>query len=169
MMPLKWIRRLSVPGALLLVAFVIWGVRSSRGERNLSRPAGEGSQGTPMTRIPKPPGGGVFLAPPPREAIRSEAISPPAPVAKGDFALEVEARRTIEESFLDLRVALILHDKTLGEKVYPILRRRSDLAIQRAQECLRSAQDPFEREVATRALALLTAPPTHGLLRHFQW
>jgi hypothetical protein len=144
-------------------------MRSSRPESLLSAPAKEPLKREAIQRIPKLPLETPRVAPGTTDASVSTTIPAPVLPAMKSSAEEIEARRRIEESFLDLRVALILHDKALGEKAYPILRGRSDLAVERARVCLRNAQDSFEREVATKALALLTAPPTHGLLRHFQW
>jgi hypothetical protein len=70
---------------------------------------------------------------------------------------------------MDLRVALAIHDRALGEKVYPILIRRGDVALRCAKAFLLASRDTPDREVAERAMHLLTAPPTHGLLKHFQW
>lgn len=75
----------------------------------------------------------------------------------------------VEESFQDLRVALTFHDRVLGERAYPLLRNSGGLGLQRAKAFLQDARDASDREVARRAVFLLSAPPTHGLLKHFEW
>jgi hypothetical protein len=70
---------------------------------------------------------------------------------------------------VDLRIALTVHDRALGERAYPVLRSSGKLALERAKALLADAKDASERDVAERAVHLLSAPPTHGLLRHFIW
>jgi hypothetical protein len=136
---------------------------SSKGGRS-SHPSGASSAtalAAPEGRE-RPPRGPT---PPPGTSLRTNSPfdSPAASPTK------VRIDQGIEESFMDLRVALAFHDRALGEKVYPMLIRKGDLALRCAQAFLLASKDPSDREVAERAMHLLTAPPTHGLLKHFQW
>jgi hypothetical protein len=168
MIPLRTIHRWGIPVAGILLILGVSGIQVSRQKEKTPRRAPDPK---PTSAHPeaRPRGTGTALPPAPMAA--SVPLSAPAPgsLATTASANERLSRERIDESFLDLRLALILHDRALGEKAYPILRRHGPLALERARSFLQDAKDPADRDVAERAVRLLSAPPTHGLLKHYVW
>jgi hypothetical protein len=102
------------------------------------------------------------------------APAAPAPVAAQESPRvklldRPEVRKMVEDGLVDCRLALILHDRGLGEKAYRNLLSYRDLAIVCAGAFLKEAKDPSDRLAAERTITLLSLPPTHGLLKHFVW
>ena len=156
----NWVKRSAIPGGALLLLFGFWALRSPQKDV-----PGEPARKARMSvcernpHLPIPSEQTPLLAPP-LGAEGSPRANPPD---------GFEVRKLVEDALADCRRALALHERTLGERAYHTLVKNRSVALACARECLKEAKLLSDRDAAERAFALLSLPPTHGLLKHFQW
>ena len=165
-----WVKRSIVPMGAVLALVASWARHSSRGEvpeaaTGSSRAISQGThqpRALPSSLTPPEaaPAGPAPLAPVPLAAQESSS-------AKSLDRMKI--RRLVEDNLVECRFALVHHDRGVGEKAYRNLLKHRDLAIACTGAFLKEAKDPSDRLAAEWTISLLSLPPTHGLLKHFEW